>query len=409
MNNIAISFSSGKYSSLLFWNLCKYLTLIDTVNGFCIEYGIPFPIGQIYKFALLFFLVVNLFRFPKGRVIVTFSFIYLLIYINFLLTNTYSQFIAESVILFSKFLIIPLMLFYLFELQKVSNPTWFWNNAVKVLKFNLFFLCANVFSGLIGIGTHSYDESIGYKGFLYAINEISGLGIVLFCFFVYYSNIIYSKKNFIVTCCILIATTILLGTKTLLISLLLALYYLPSITLHSNKKSFRIYRFLIILASLCLLIYGGYTLLNNIGFLDRWIYFYDKGGLEQIIFSGRNLYWLEEKKFFYSSDFLVRLFGLGENRTVEIDPFDILLNFGYIGILLIYSFYISLIVRSFKLRNEYNISKLIFFINLLLMIASSFAGHIIFSGMLGPFVAILNSLVRIPNDVIYKSISHRKV
>lgn len=402
-----ISDSVKKYSPTIFWNLCKYLTLVDTINGFCIIKNIPLPIGQAYKLVLLLFLCVNMIKFPKGRIILTLYLLYILIYINHLFINTASPYILDTVIQFSKFLIVPLMLSYLLELNKVSDSIWYWKNIVKVLKYNVIFLCVNVFSGLIGIGTHTYDDSIGYKGFLYAVNEISGVGIVLFCFFIYYTSIIYkyNKRMFIITNSILVGTAVLLGTKTLLICTLFALYYLPSITLiNSKKRKKKVYKILILIVSLCILLYGGYILLDNIGFLDRWSYFYNKGGLEQIIFSGRNVYWLEEQRVFYDATPIVQLLGLGENRTVEMDPFDVLLNFGYIGFFVIYSFYLCILLRSFKKRNKNNIAKLIFFVNLLLLTASCFAGHVIFSGMLGPLVAILNSMINLSDKTIYTNV-----
>lgn len=252
-----ISNSIQKYSPTIFWNLCKYLMLVDTINGFCIIKNIPFPIGQAYKFVLLLFLCVNIIKFQKGRILLTLYLLYILIYINHLFINTTTPYISDTIILFSKFLIVPLMLSYLLELKKVSDPIWYWNNCVNVLKYNIIFLCINVFSGLIGIGTHTYEDSIGYKGFLYAVNEISGVGIVLFCFFIYYTSIIYNhhKTKFIITNCLLVGTAVLLGTKALLICTILALYYLPSITLNnSRQKKIKSTKYLFYLF-LCMLLY----------------------------------------------------------------------------------------------------------------------------------------------------------
>ena len=126
-----ISDSVKKYSPTIFWNLCKYLTLVDTINGFCIIKNIPLPIGQAYKLVLLLFLCVNMIKFPKGRIILTLYLLYILIYINHLFINTASPYILDTVIQFSKFLIVPLMLSYLLELNKVSDSIWYWKNNAE--------------------------------------------------------------------------------------------------------------------------------------------------------------------------------------------------------------------------------------------------------------------------------------
>ena len=393
-------------SLTIFCFISKYLLLIDTINGFCLEYNINLPIGQIYKLILLAFLASQLIKSVKGQWIVAITLIYLLLYINHLNINIHSNIVGESITHFSKFIIVPWIYFYLIEEKKKYDQHLFFQKIVNILQFNILIFCLNIYSGLLGIGTHSYENNIGHKGFFYAVNETSGVGAVLFSFYIFYNNIRYNahRQKIYISYIILILASLLLGTKTLVIFTLIGVYYIPT-TIKSSKRltvQKKIYKYCILIISCFCLILWGYYILDKIGFVDRWLYFYDKGGIEQIIFSSRNLFWQEEKHDFLSSNFIVQLFGLGGNRTVEMDQFDILLNYGYIGLLIIYSFYIKLIIQVYKYKNKFIISKVILFINALLLCASCLSGHIIFSGMLGPFIGIINSLSDIKNYCIIK-------
>ena len=94
---------------------------------------------------------------------------------------------------------------------------------------------------------------------------------------------------------------------------------------------------------------------------------------------------------------------MGESRTVEMDPFDVLLNYGIVGVLLCYSFYIYLLIKSWKYRRKNMIAKLVLYVNLLILSASSFAGHIIFSGMASWLIALINTLIYIPDKVLLEN------
>lgn len=403
-----------KSTSNIFWSLCNCLILIDTINGFCLTHGISFPIGQLYKFAILIFLGSQLLKFKRGQWVVILSICYVTLYINHLNININPKLFFESITLLSKFIIVPWVYVYLIHLKNTTDPAFIWEKCIKCFKINSIFICLNIYSGLLGMGSHVYQGSIGYKGYLYAVNEISGLGALLASFFIYFMYIKYHNqtKKFYLFILIIIITTFLLGTKTLLIIIIAGIYYIPSITLFKLRapKKNRLLKILILLFTLIILIFVGYLFTAQTGMLERWTYFYNQGGIIRIIFSGRNEFWMEEKGEFFTSSFWVQLLGLGEMRTVEMDQFDVLMNYGYLGILIIYSFYGKLLLQTFTRRKRYNISRLIFFINIFLISASCVAGHVIFSGMLGFFWGILNSMFSVPDNIVYDSItSHNKI
>ena len=399
--------NQDKYSANIFWKLCNYLILIDTINGFFLLKGVPLPIGQAYKFFLMLFLAYQLVKTRRGQILVTLTICYFLIYINHVNLNNNSNYLSECIILFSKFVIVPWIYVYLIQVKNESSPFTFWNNCINCFRLNITFLCANIFSGLFGIGGHTYENRIGYKGFLYAVNEVSGFAAVLFSLFLYYIYISHqnSKKVYYLYSVLFLITALLFGTKTMLIIILVSVYYIPHIISPSNKekrKKNKFTKLIILVLSRVVVIYGGIFIVNEMGFLDRWTYFYQQGGIERVIFSGRDEYWLNAKKEFFSSTLYTQLLGLGKNQTVEMDQFDILLNFGYVGIVIIYSFYFKLIIQAYQCKNKYNISKLIFFVDTLLLGVSCIAGHILFSGLLGPFLGIINSLFNMPNYVVHK-------
>ena len=167
----------------------------------------------------------------------------------------------------------------------------------------------------------------------------------------------------------------------------------------SNKKSYlRLYLFGLVIAIIIIIL--GYRLLNSLGFWERWAFFYDKGGILLLLLSGREEYWLEEKSDLLEGGIGNIIMGLGEARTVEMDIFDTFLNYGIIGVTIIYSFFFYLLYRAYQKKNQNSWAKVVLFINVMLIIASSLSGHIVFSGMAGPFIALVNVLVLIPNKYI---------
>lgn len=74
-------------------------------------------------------------------------------------------------------------------------------------------------------------------------------------------------------------------------------------------------------------------------------FFYDKGGLQLLLLSGREEYWLEEKSELLDGGIGNIIMGLGEARTVEMDMFDAFLNYGIVGLIVVYSFFFFYYIR----------------------------------------------------------------
>ena len=253
---------------------------------------------------------------------------------------------------------------------------------------------------LIGLGNSSYGEDIGSKGYFYAPNELSGLFAILCPCMLFYVGRKYSLSSF-KYCFILgvfLVSVFLLGTKSSIISCTISIFFISGLLVKSKRNYIRLYLLGFVIAFV--IIFIGYLFLDSFGFWDRWAFFYDKGGLQLLLLSGREEYWLEEKSELLDGGIGNIIMGLGEARTVEMDMFDAFLNYGIVGLIVVYSFFFFLLYKAYHYRLINSWARVIFFIDVMLLIASSLSGHIIFSGMAGPFIALVNVLVLIPNKYI---------
>lgn len=347
------------------------------------------PLSQLYKL-FLFALLVYLGLKKKVTFIVSFS---LLFYgaVLFLHVIFITDKISETFLHLSKFLLF-LYTFLYFRSYSVKEPIKYIYRAMNILKINSFVLVLNILLGLVGVGFHTYpNEQIGFKGFFYAGNELAGIISVLFPFllFIVYRN--YSKIKYILCSLFLMAISILIGTKSTMIISLISVFFI--VYAYGTIKE-RISVVLIVFFALIMV--GGYGLylFNEMDsdIVDRWMYSYDKGGFIMFFLSSRDEFLAERTDAFFNGGFWIQLLGLGGNRTVEMDPFDALINYGYLGLFLIYSFVIYLLIRSYKLRKSYLLGYVVLLVNCLIFFISLFAGHIFFSGMNSLFIALVNSL-----------------
>lgn len=382
----------------LFFKLSLIWLIIDAINGFFMASGINIPISPLFKIFIMFLLALGLLKQRGGIEFVWFIAIYVTYLIIHLTLNTVSPQLGTTVNHLFRFIISVLIYFFVVKYTQLY-PSWSYHSINKIFKVSTIVVVVNVLIGLLGLGYSAYGGNIGNKGYFNAGNELSGVVMILFPFTLYTFGLKYGTKNFkyISTTILLLITVALMGTKTALLVMLFTIPIIPQ--LYKKRTNFvKIGNILIISVSILSIIL--YHILDYYGMMDRWLWIYERGGIEQIIFSGRDKFWQEEKMDFFNANVYIQLFGLGESRTVEMDPFDALLNYGYVGVLLCYSFYIYLLVKSWKYRNINMIAKLVLYVNILILGASTFAGHIIFSGMASWLIALINTLIYIPNNIL---------
>lgn len=118
-------------------------------------------------------------------------------------------------------------------------------------------------------------------------------------------------------------------------------------------------KFLVLLSVICLVFYYGYLLLDYSGAIERWIYFFEKDGVNAL-YSSRDIFWEEEKLEWEGGNIGIKLFGMGGARTVEMDHADTLLNYGIVGVIIVYSFLSFSCSKGFSVPKKKSIRQVCF-------------------------------------------------
>ena len=374
---------SVKQDSRLLVKAFFFLAIVDTINGFFLNKGIASPIGIIFKAFILLVACKMLSSLPKFKGLLFFTCIYIPFFLTIIILNTDSQ-IGVTITHLLKFVNVVFIYYaavVIFKSENISEKkihTIFYLNSIVLL--------LNIYVGLLGIGYYAYENNLGCKGFIYAHNEMSGMQAVLFGVSYYFIYDRYASKKMLLLLvnCFLLVAALLVATKAGILLVLLCLILVPWV----HMKNGILYSFLrmskkkliILFSIICLISYYGYVLLDYSGAIGRWTYFFDKNGVNAI-YSSRDIFWEEEKTEWEEGNLGVKLFGMGGSRTVEMDQADTLLNYGIVGIIIVYSFYFLLTVKAFRKRKINPYAYFVFGMDVFILAASCFAGHLLFSGL----------------------------
>ena len=386
---------SVKQDSRLLVKAFFFLAIVDTINGFFLNKGIASPIGIIFKAFILLVACKMLSSLPKFKRLLFFTCIYIPFFLTIIILNTDSQ-IGVTITHLLKFVNVVFIYYaavVIFKSENISEKkihTIFYLNSIVLL--------LNIYVGLLGIGYYAYENNLGCKGFIYAHNEMSGMQAVLFGVSYYFIYDRYASKKMLLLLvnCFLLVAALLVATKAGILLVLLCLILVPWV----HMKNGILYSFLrmskkkliILFSIICLISYYGYVLLDYSGAIGRWTYFFDKNGVNAI-YSSRDIFWEEEKTEWEEGNLGVKLFGMGGSRTVEMDQADTLLNYGIVGIIIVYSFYFLLTVKAFRKRKINPYAYFVFGMDVFILAASCFAGHLLFSGLMGIPFALMNALI----------------
>lgn len=386
---------SVKQDSRLLVKAFFFLAIVDTINGFFLNKGIASPIGIIFKAFILLVACKMLSSLPKFKGLLFFTCIYIPFFLTIIILNTDSQ-IGVTITHLLKFVNVVFIYYaavVIFKSENISEKkihTIFYLNSIVLL--------LNIYVGLLGIGYYAYENNLGCKGFIYAHNEMSGMQAILFGVSYYFIYDRYASKKMLLLLvnCFLLVAALLVATKAGILLVLLCLILVPWV----HMKNGILYSFLrmskkkliILFSIICLISYYGYVLLDYSGAIGRWTYFFDKNGVNAI-YSSRDIFWEEEKTEWEEGNLGVKLFGMGGSRTVEMDQADTLLNYGIVGIIIVYSFYFLLTVKAFRKRKINPYAYFVFGMDVFILAASCFAGHLLFSGLMGIPFALMNALI----------------
>lgn len=377
----------SKVNERNFITLSCFFLFFDSVNGFfltLVSYDLKISIiyKLIYLFlALLFLARKNKFYFHISLCLVFYSIAWSLLQ-NILGSGRYffSDF-SEIIKLFYTFII-----FFTFASFKETCPE---RSLIKIAIFSSVILTLNVITGYLGFGYTSY-ENYGYKGFFYAGNALSGVLIIIFSFLLFANHI--KNKHSISSFLFFVFIAVMLGTKSTMLGLflLLSLVYFRLTDLKSLLS------ISLILSLSIFLIYTNIEAILNSAIFARMTYFYENGGFVRVVLSGRNEFLDNIYPFYLNSNAAELFFGLGfeELRSngkplVEMDFFDILFLFG-ISTFVFYIFSIFLYISlTFKKSTHVDGVRVIYSALIVLLLIAFIAGHILFNGLVTPFLGIL--------------------
>ena len=393
----------------LLWGMIFFWLIIDSITGFFISYGINMPLSQIFKLLILLLIIIRLCRIKIFLTSLSFLSIYIAWY--FLHLALINKDYSLPLLLLSKFLTL-LFLYAYFRHYLNKYPAKLLINAQKALVIAWIVIAFNVIIGVMGYGIPTYGESeedidMGVKGFFFAGNELGGIMAVLAPFMVYIVQTrLYSIKRILAILTIL-TVGVLVGTKSSILASLLSAIVVPLLYMPLRQCL----KTLFIFSIFVIFLFSSPFIKNilsdiSIGLIDRWIYFYNEEGGEitKFILSGRDVFWDSKKELFLNSNLITQMFGMGaEGKFVERDHLDFLLIFGYLGLIVIVSFYSYLLVIAIKFRHNNPLVKVIIFSDLLVISIGYIAGHVWYTAMSSVYIALLNALAFINNETISQS------
>ncbi|MEY8244093.1 O-antigen ligase family protein [Heminiphilus faecis] len=381
----------SNYSDYLIWWIVSLWLIVDSITGFFLSKGINVPISQLYKLTVLFLVLWALSKQKSSLILVFVILTWAAIYFLHLNINGYPY--LNAFLSLSKFLTaVFLYLYFCLTIRVFKEYSIHYGYQSLILGAGV--VIVNVLLGVLGFGVPSYggDEiDMGVKGFFFAGNELGGIMAVMAPFLFYL--ILLNLSGIKYYCCyiVILAAGILIGTKTSILATVSAAVIIPYLYLSKQSRRKFIFAWLIILICLISLVIKYINELE-IGAIERWTFFYETGGLEKLIFSGRDEFWDNQKSEFFNASFLSQLFGMGsDGKIIERDHLDTLLIYGYVGFCLIAGFYLYLTFYAIKHRHNNSLGKVIVFSDILILGIAYMAGHVWFSAMASVYIALLNS------------------
>lgn len=360
--------------------------VIDTLNGlFVRNLGLPNILSAGYKQAFLLFVLIYAFLHAHKRFIISVAILFLVIIWEII--RFFSVDGLDSIYAFQE----AIKVSYLFILVTILSRFSLLNNRSlkQILTTATVVIVLNVLSTLVGIGNSTYGD-FGAKGFFYAANAVSGVIVICSSFFM-----VRAWRRSITRFCMCFGffavVSLLIGTKggllgVMLVAMLVMIFYADTRAL--------------LLACTFILSVAGFSyffldLIQAHPLYHRIMFFYEMGGIERVLFSGRDEKFAVVWPVLVSGEIMPFLFGAdfadlrnsGVTR-VEFDWIDMQINFGFLPSLVVYCAYLGMLCYLFILKkNETVNTAIIAFIVLLLI--SSIAGHVMYNGMVTPLWALI--------------------
>jgi hypothetical protein len=395
----------------LLCRLIPWFLLVDCLNGALLQtLGSAYGLAAGYKLLVLLLMALSVaLQQPRWLLALAAGWLALLVG-PMLQWHTLSVRWALADVQLTLKLLSPLLaLAYLWALTQRSSA-----QAAKLLNHSLLIsslvLLVNALAGVAGFGFTAYQpldgvaqSFLGIKGFFYSTNELSAVLLVLTAALLCVSwrhRLFYAAVSI---CALLLALSLL--TKTGLFGVMLLVLLVPLLLQQRQfwqaKRRVLGLLALVVLLVVLLAIINGEALLKLLGIYDKLSFVYQQRGISGILLSSRDYYagriWqlCSEQ---YST--LERLLGVGQGGVAlylkkyfaELDWFDLLVFYGLAGASLFGLVFAVFIRHSWRLC-QHGAGRVLLLLNLLLLLVSSLAGHIVTSGMLWLPWALCNALL----------------
>ncbi|NMD51979.1 hypothetical protein HG547_10110 [Shewanella sp. DNRA4] len=379
---------SSKYLTWIFYSFLPFC-LIDVMNGYFSFHGIGIPLSQLYKAYILLLLLPILIK-NYFAINVALFLLLGLFYQSSFYTISFSEDVA--VLMRNAIFIFSVLAFY----QTRGLLTYLHFLIIKkVFIVNFLVISFSVLSGILGFGLTTYGNNLasivrhmGFKGYFYAGNELGALLMCIFPFVVF-SFESKTKKVSVIFLALIVAASI--GTKTALLSVFLISVLMFFYYLHFSRLT----KFLVVFIFAILTLVSIFVLISLLEKrFDILTYVYEERGIIYLILSGRDVMLLNAKEVLIDNFTLMDyVFGVGSSyaaykvKSVEIDFADILIWNGVLWMLFVHLFYIvfSYYVTHLLPKKEKFIAGFMF---MLILFASTTAGHVLTSGMLLPLISL---------------------
>lgn len=260
------------------------------------------------------------------------------------------------------------------------------------------------------IASYGYGKT-GYSGWFFSANELSVTVLILLILTVIHLNDVNKERRAIqfLSLIFLLSLLPMIGTKTALGGgvIIISTYTMYLLFFSKERKKSFSFRFTYLTIVTLFIIFIPFTPVisntTNIDLNDQFIeqkqQLYNERKiihpLVNQLLSSRDIYLLRTSNDFYNAPLLQQLFGISyggkyinEPKLIEMDFFDLLFSYGYIGFFILIIPLMFLVQKTFSLKRT--ITNVIFQLGIFLILSISFlAGHMLFAPSVMTYFTIL--------------------
>ena len=394
--------------------------IVDQLNGFMqFEMGISFSISQVVKTAYLMISFVFLAKFNRKYLI------FILIFILILSVPIIMNLFSDRIIFLSAFgdlafvfkvASFPVFLLTFISLTTKSDDIITIKLCHRIVSWIFYIILFALLASVAGFGRGMYGDientKVGFKGYFIAGNELSSLFLVIYTFFLYFSILSDSSKKIFFKIFQGMLCAVLMSTKTTLLSFVLITTLVPVLNyFFSGGSFFKLVcdnkKKIVVGTGFLLAALAGlyYTFKENIDlYIDKMSHALKVAdSFFTFMLSARNLRYADSFNVFHKYSFWEKTFGTGwtypqhfiESRlygwgSAETDWLDLLITHGFVGVIMVYLFWLLVLLTTAKFyflkKQRIAVPSLVALS--LLMVNTTFSGHILYSAMTGIYLAL---------------------